>query len=107
RRVPLPVAVRRLPRPRVRGDGKLSRRGTVLFVSTRIGYPSTSVRSAGGTIMTHRSFIRSATLVAWIAASTALLAQSGSVAYNPREETTISGTILHVVSVQAPDGFGV
>ena len=57
--------------------------------------------------MTHRSFVRSATLVAWIAASAALLAQSGSIAYNPTEETTISGTILHVVSMQAPDGFGV
>jgi hypothetical protein len=57
--------------------------------------------------MTHRSFARSATLVAWIAASAALLAQSSSVAYNPAEETTISGTILHVVSLQAPDGFGV
>jgi hypothetical protein len=57
--------------------------------------------------MTHRSFAGSATLVAWIAASAALLAQSGSIAYNPTEETTISGTILHVVSLQAPDGFGV
>jgi len=57
--------------------------------------------------MTHRSCTRIATLVAWIAASAALLAQSGSIAYNPTEEATISGTILHVVSLQAPDGFGV
>jgi hypothetical protein len=57
--------------------------------------------------MTHHSLARTATLVAWIAASAALLAQSGSIAYNPTEETTISGTILHVVSMQAPDGFGV
>jgi hypothetical protein len=57
--------------------------------------------------MTHRSFARGATLAAWIAASAALLAQSGSGIYNPTEEITITGTILHVVSLQAPDGFGV
>jgi hypothetical protein len=57
--------------------------------------------------MTHHSLARTATLVAWIAASAALLAQSGSIAYNPMEETTINGTILHVVSMQGPDGFGV
>ena len=57
--------------------------------------------------MTHRSFTRGATLAAWIAASAALLAQSGSVAYNPTEEITITGVITHVVSMQAPDGFGV
>jgi hypothetical protein len=57
--------------------------------------------------MTRRSLTRTATLAAWLATSAGLLAQSGSVAYNPMEETTISGTILHVVSLQAPDGFGV
>lgn len=57
--------------------------------------------------MTHRSFTRGATLAAWIAASAALLAQSGSVVYNPTEEVTITGAILHVVSLQGPDGFGV
>jgi hypothetical protein len=45
--------------------------------------------------------------VAWVAGSAALLAQSGSSVYKPAEEITISGTILHVVSLPGPDGFGV
>jgi hypothetical protein len=43
----------------------------------------------------------------WIACSSAVFAQSGSVTYSPAEETTISGIILHVVSLQGADGFGV
>lgn len=57
--------------------------------------------------MTHTHTTRIITLVAWIAASAAVFAQSGSIAYNPAEETTITGTILHVVSLEAPDGYGV
>ena len=57
--------------------------------------------------MTHTKATRIVTLVAWMVSSAAMLAQSGSVTYDPAEETTLSGTILHVVSLQAPDGFGV
>ena len=57
--------------------------------------------------MTHTKATRIVTLAAWMACSAALLAQSGSVTYDPAEETTLSGRILHVVSIQAPDGFGV
>jgi hypothetical protein len=57
--------------------------------------------------MTHIRPTRILTVVAWIACSAAMFAQSGSIAYNPAEETTIAGTILHVVSLQAPDGYGV
>jgi hypothetical protein len=57
--------------------------------------------------MTHTKATRIVTLAAWMAWSAAMLAQSGSVTYDPAEETTLSGTILHVVSLQAPDGFGV
>ena len=57
--------------------------------------------------MTHPKTTRILTLAASMACSAALLAQSGSVPYDPAEETTLSGTILHVVSLSAPDGFGV
>jgi hypothetical protein len=57
--------------------------------------------------MTHTYPTRIVTLLAWIAASAALVAQSGSITYNPTEEAVVSGTILHVVSLQGPDGYGV
>lgn len=57
--------------------------------------------------MTHTHTLRSVTLAAWIACSAAIFAQSGAVFYNPADEVTVTGTILHVVSMSAPDGFGV
>jgi hypothetical protein len=57
--------------------------------------------------MTHTHSARIITLAAWIAATTAVFAQSGSVVYAPADETTVAGTILHVVSLQGPDGYGV
>ena len=43
-------------------------------------------------------------LMPWLGASAALLAQSGALTYDRTEEVTVSGTILHVVSLAAPDG---
>jgi hypothetical protein len=57
--------------------------------------------------MTHTNTTRISTLFAWIACSALIFAQSGSITYTAAEETTISGTILHVVSLQGPDGYGV
>jgi hypothetical protein len=57
--------------------------------------------------MTHATRTRVAALIAALACSTALLAQSSSAVYKPAEEIVLSGTILHVVSMQGPDGFGV
>lgn len=57
--------------------------------------------------MTHHSATRILTLAAWTMCSAAILAQSGSVTYDPAEEMTLSGTILHVVSIPAADGVGV
>jgi hypothetical protein len=57
--------------------------------------------------MTHTKTTRIVTLAVWIAASAAVFAQSGSITYNPAEETVLNGTILHVVSLQGADGYGV
>jgi hypothetical protein len=57
--------------------------------------------------MTRKLTVHGLMFTLWIGAAAAALAQSGSFTYDPAEETTISGTILHVVSLQAPDGFGV
>jgi hypothetical protein len=54
--------------------------------------------------MTRNGFTRSVTLAMWMAGSAAMLAQSGSITYDGAAETTIAGTILHVVSFSAPDG---
>jgi hypothetical protein len=56
--------------------------------------------------MTHHARAHIVTLGAWIVCSTLVFGQSGSI-YRPADEITISGTILHVVSLQGPDGFGV
>jgi hypothetical protein len=57
--------------------------------------------------MTHTTRARIVTLASWIACSAAIFAQSSSIGYKPAEEVTISGTIVHVVSLQGPEGFGV
>jgi hypothetical protein len=57
--------------------------------------------------MTRTLTARGLMLTLWIGASTAILAQSSSVTYDPAGETTISGTLLHVVSLASPEGFGV
>jgi hypothetical protein len=54
--------------------------------------------------MTRHGIARGLTFTLWLGASTAMLAQGGSVSYNAAEEVTISGTILHLVSFAAPDG---
>jgi hypothetical protein len=55
-----------------------------------------------------RSFVsRGLTLALSLAASATMLAQSGSVAYDRSGEVTVTGTILHLVSLPAPDGVGV
>jgi hypothetical protein len=56
--------------------------------------------------MTQHARARIVTLGGLIVCSTLVFGQSGST-YTPADEITISGTILHVVSLQAPDGFGV
>jgi len=54
--------------------------------------------------MTRNLIARGAALALWLGASAAVLAQSGSLAYDPSAELTVSGSIVHVVSVAAPDG---
>lgn len=52
-----------------------------------------------------RSFVtRGITLAVSVAASATMFAQSGSVAYDSSTEVTVTGTILHVVSLPASDG---
>ncbi|HJZ76065.1 MAG TPA: hypothetical protein VKE51_30225 [Vicinamibacterales bacterium] len=40
----------------------------------------------------------------WLSATAGVLAQSGSLTYDPSAEVTVSGTIVHAVSFVAPDG---
>jgi len=57
--------------------------------------------------MTHLTRSRIVTLMVWMACSAALVAQSGEFRYKTADEVTISGQILHVVSLKGPEGFGV
>src|SRR2546421_12256574 len=103
RRVPLPIALRRLPRARVRGDRLVSRGRAVLFLSTGRRRAARAVHPDGGTIMTRSLIPRGFYFALWLAASAAILAQNGSI-YDPSAEITVTGTITHVVSFTAPDG---
>lgn len=57
--------------------------------------------------MTLTTRVRVVTLMAWALCSAAMFAQTSSVGYTPAEEVTLSGKILHVVSLPGPDGVGV
>jgi hypothetical protein len=57
--------------------------------------------------MTRKITVHALMFMVWFGAAAAVLAQSASLAYDPTEETIISGTLLHVVSLSGPDGFGV
>jgi hypothetical protein len=54
--------------------------------------------------MTHNLIWRGFILTVWLGASTTMVAQSGSIAYDRSAEVAVSGTILHVVSLPGPDG---
>jgi hypothetical protein len=54
--------------------------------------------------MTCKTFARGFILTLWAASSAAMLAQSGSFTYDRAAETTVTGTILHLFPVPAPDG---
>ena len=47
------------------------------------------------------------TLALSLVASATMLAQSGSAAYDRSTEVSVTGTILHLVSLPGPDGVGV
>jgi hypothetical protein len=54
--------------------------------------------------MTRSLVSRGVGFALWLGASVAMLAQSGSFTYDPSAEITVSGTIVHAVSLPAPDG---
>jgi hypothetical protein len=57
--------------------------------------------------MTRNFIARSVVCAAWLGLSATMLAQSGSFAYDPAAETTVTGKVVAVVSLPAPDGVGV
>lgn len=57
--------------------------------------------------MTRSSVARGLTLALSLAASATMFAQSGSAIYDRSAEVSVTGTILHVVSLPGPDGVGV
>jgi hypothetical protein len=54
--------------------------------------------------MTSNRIARGLVFTLWLGASAGMLAQSGSVTYNPAAEVTVSGKILHLASFPAADG---
>jgi len=57
-----------------------------------------------GTIMTIKMFARGFVLILWVGSAAAMGAQNRSFTYAPVAETTVTGTILHVVTFRTPDG---
>ena len=54
--------------------------------------------------MTPKTFARGFVLIMWVGSAGAFAAQSRSFIYDPAGESTVTGTILHVVTFRAPDG---
>jgi hypothetical protein len=54
--------------------------------------------------MLMNTFTRGVVLVLCVSSGGAIGAQSRSFTYDPAAETTLTGTILHVVTFRAPDG---
>ena len=54
--------------------------------------------------MTIKTFVRSFVVILWVGSAATMLAQSRSFTYDPAAETTVTGTIRHVVTFRAPDG---
>jgi hypothetical protein len=54
--------------------------------------------------MTLNTFARSFILIMWVGSAATIGAQSRSFTYDPAAETTVTGTILHVVTFRTPDG---
>lgn len=57
--------------------------------------------------MTRNFIARSVMCVAWLGLSATMLAQSGSFAYDPAAEITVTGKVVAVVSLPAHDGSSV
>jgi hypothetical protein len=54
--------------------------------------------------MTRNAVKRGFIVALWMAGSTAIFAQTGPFVYDRAAETTVAGSILHVVAFAAPDG---
>jgi len=54
--------------------------------------------------MTLKTLARGFVLLMWVGSAGASAAQSRSFIYDPAAETTVTGTILHVVTFRTPDG---
>jgi len=54
--------------------------------------------------MTWKTFASGFVLIMWVGSAGSVAAQSRSVLYDPAAETTVTGTILHVVTFGTPDG---
>jgi hypothetical protein len=54
--------------------------------------------------MTLKTFTRGFVLILCVGSAGAIGAQSRSFTYDPAAETTVTGTILHVVTFRTPDG---
>jgi hypothetical protein len=54
--------------------------------------------------MTIKTFARGFVLILWVGSAVVMEAQSRSFTYDPAAETTVTGTIRHVVTFRAPDG---
>jgi hypothetical protein len=54
--------------------------------------------------MTVKMFARGFVVILWVGGAGAIGAQSRSFTYDPAAETTVTGTILHVVTFRTPDG---